>query len=752
MRKLSLPRSTLLRGNDHLNGLTGGKILKANKGDLVGGVDLVVVLGVDEVKGQKTLLLQVGLVDTSKGLGNDGETTKVSGLKSSMLTGRTLTEVLTTNDNPSDALISVRDGSLGNTVPDTSVDVLDVVGLTVGSVDSTNHVVVGNVLEMTTVLQPGTGHRDVISGGLTKRLDKNGHVNTILAIPRLEGSKKLKTVRGRRNVDNNGRTVSRGSLVSVHTGVVTLLGKTKTSGLSKLELLTVLVLKGIGEGVESQVTSNGKGGDKIGRGNESVSLGVRIVTGSEVTVVRRDNSVLVTLLDIATIPLTNTGATSVSKDETTEIKEGLELTVALNGGTDLLGTGGNGVDSLRLKTVGHGVTGNGGGSLHILVRGVGARADKTDLDLKGPALLNGNSLELRDGGGQIGSEGTVNVGLKSVEVNLNELVVLSTLISRKEILLVEVGKLGNRSTAGLVQVSIHGGVEGEDRGGSTNLGTHVTDSTHTSGRKGINTLTKVLNNGTSTTLDSEDTSELEDNILGGGPARELTGKLNTDNLGGLKLPGEVGHDIDGISTTDTNGKLTKTTSVGGMGVSTDQESTGEGVVLKNNLVNDTRAGAPETNVVLGSSSAQEVVNLLVKILGTGQILGATNLSLNQMITVDSSGGGNLGHTSRHELENSHLSGSILASNTVRSELKVRNTTLNVLLMGLVEMSVKNLLGVGQGSAKSLLDDFDVLKVLLVVDEGVLLPDVLVNLRVASDLRLGGGRESSSRRANALVKS
>ena len=169
-------------------------------------------------------------------------------------------------------------------------------------------------------------------------------------------------------------------------------------------------------------------------------------------------------------------------------------------------------------------------------------------------------------------------------------------------------------------------------------------------------------------------------------------------------------------------------------------------------MNDTRAGAPETNVVLGSSSAQEVVNLLVKVLGTGQILGATNLSLNQMITVDGSGGGNLGHTSRHELENSHLSGSILASNTVRSELKVRNTTLNVLLMGLVEMSVKDLLGVGQGSAKSLLDDVDVLKVLLVVDEGVLLPDVLVNLRVASDLRLGGGRESSSRRANALVKS
>ena len=73
-------------------------------------------------------------------------------------------------------------------------------------------------------------------------------------------------------------------------------------------------------------------------------------------------------------------------------------------------------------------------------------------------------------------------------------------------------------------------------------------------------------------------------------------------------------------------------------------------------------------------------------------------------------------------------------------------------MWLVEMTVKNLLGVCEWSLKSVSDNLNIFQVLLVVDEGVLLPDVLVNLRVASDLRLGGGRESSSRRANALVKS
>lgn len=51
--------------------------------------------------------------------------------------------------------------------------------------------------------------------------------------------------------------------------------------------------------------------------------GVTVVTGSEVTVVRRNNSVLLTLLDVTTIPLTNAWTASISKDKTTKVKEGL---------------------------------------------------------------------------------------------------------------------------------------------------------------------------------------------------------------------------------------------------------------------------------------------------------------------------------------------------------------------------------------------------------------------------------------------
>lgn len=215
--------------------------------------------------------------------------------------------------------------------------------------------------------------------------------------------------------------------------------------------------------------------------------------------------------------------------------------------------------------------------------------------------------------------------------------------------------------------------------------------------------------------------------LGGSPAVELTSQLNTDDLGGLQLPGKVGHDIDSISTTDTDTSHTKTTTVGSVGVSSDEETTGESVVLKNNLVNDTGARAPETNVVLGTSSSKEVVDLLVDVDSTGKILGTTNLSLDQVIAVDSGGVGDGVHASGHELEDSHLGGGILASNTVRSELEVRAATLNLLAMGIIQVRVQNLLGVGQGSVKAGADDVEVLGHLLVVDEVVLLPKVLADL-------------------------
>lgn len=72
---------------------------------------------------------------------------------------------------------------------------------------------------------------------------------------------------------------------------------------------------------------------------------------------------------------------------------------------------------------------------------------------------------------------------------------------------------GNLSTFGSLEVVDHAMVEGEQRGRRTNFSTHVADRSHTRTRERLNTRTLVLNNSTSTALDSKDTSNLENDIF-----------------------------------------------------------------------------------------------------------------------------------------------------------------------------------------------------------------------------------------------
>ena len=65
--------------------------------------------------------------------------------------------------------------------------------------------------------------------------------------------------------------------------------------------------------------------------------------------------------------------------------------------------------------------------------------------------------------------------------------------------------------------------------------------------------------------------------------------------------------------------------------------TRESVVLEDDLMDDAAARLPEPYPVLGTGGGQEVVNLLVDILGPGQILVSFNLSLDQVVAVDRGG-------------------------------------------------------------------------------------------------------------------
>lgn len=434
------------------------------------GLNLVVVGRFGEGERKHTLLLQVGLVDTGKASGDDSKTTKMAGLESSVLTGATLAVVPVANNNPLDALLLVITGDGRDSTPVTGGSVLNLVGLTVGLVDSTNQHVVGDVIKMATVLEPGTSHGDVVSGSLALGLDENGNALGILAIPGLERLQNLETVRGGSNLDIDSRAVLGRSLVSVVARIIAGGRKTVASRRLEHELVAILVLELVGQGVEVERASNGEGNDQVGGGDEGVSGRVSVVATSEVTVVGGEDGVGLALLDIGAVPLANARAAGVGKNDAAELLESLKLTITGNSGTNLLGSGGDGEDSLGLDTVIKGVASNGGSTGHVLVRGVGARANKTNLQLLRPAVLLDSLAELGDGSAQIGGEGAVDVRLKLREVNLNQLVILGAGVLT-ELLGIGASEVTDLGTLRGGKVVVHTVVEGENGGSGTNFGT-----------------------------------------------------------------------------------------------------------------------------------------------------------------------------------------------------------------------------------------------------------------------------------------
>ena len=84
-------------------------------------------------------------------------------------------------------------------------------------------------------------------------------------------------------------------------------------------------------------------------------------------------------------------------------------------------------------------------------------------------------------------------------------------------------------------------------------------------------------------------------------------------------------------------------------------------------MNDSGARFPEADAVLGSGRGQEVVDLLVEVLGPVQILLALNLGLDQVVAVDGGGHRHLGETRRDELEHGHLGSGVLTKTETQSQ-------------------------------------------------------------------------------------
>merc|ERR1719474_2547855 len=101
----------------------------------------------------------------------------------------------------------------------------------------------------------------------------------------------------------------------------------------------------------------------------------------------------------------------------------------------------------------------------------------------------------------------------SAQVNLKNLVVFASSIRTERRILVLCSFLSNWRSLGGSQIVGHPLVEWENTCCCSQLGSHVADGSHASAADALNSFSKVLNDAHCTSLNCQDTSKFQDNIL-----------------------------------------------------------------------------------------------------------------------------------------------------------------------------------------------------------------------------------------------
>lgn len=143
--------------------LSGGEAVKSENRHLVRWLDLIVVCGIGKGEGEHALFFQVCFVNARERADDDSEASQESWLESSVLTGRTFTIVMVTDDDPLNSLLAVVGGSLRHTTPFACDLVLDLVCLAVLAVDGTNKAVLCTDVKEGEQLEKVKGSREMFS-------------------------------------------------------------------------------------------------------------------------------------------------------------------------------------------------------------------------------------------------------------------------------------------------------------------------------------------------------------------------------------------------------------------------------------------------------------------------------------------------------------------------------------------------------------------------------------------------------------
>ena len=150
--------------------------------------------------------------------------------------------------------------------------------------------------------------------------------------------------------------------------------------------------------------------------------------------------------------------------------------------------------------------------------------------------------------------------------------------------------------------------------------------------------------------------------------------MDSDELGPLDIPGVAGHHVDGVCATDADGDHSEATGVGGVAVGADHHPAGEGVLLKYDLMDDSRTRLPEPGSVARTHGLQKVVDLGVVVNGYEQVRCGVKSGRDEVVAVGGGGDLNLVEACGHELKPRHLGGCVLHCDTVGSQVNVGAAT------------------------------------------------------------------------------
>ena len=156
---------------------------------------LVVVGLIGEGHRQHTLLLQIGLMDAGKTLGQYHFHIQESRLHGGMFAAGTLAVVVLCHDDARQSFLLIGFSGAGHFHIFSAELAFHFICLAVESVYGSHEQVVGDVLKMAAELQPRTSHGDMVCSAFSLGLDEQGHVLQVVAVPGRKGHEPLQTDR-----------------------------------------------------------------------------------------------------------------------------------------------------------------------------------------------------------------------------------------------------------------------------------------------------------------------------------------------------------------------------------------------------------------------------------------------------------------------------------------------------------------------------------------------------------------------------